>query len=844
MNTAYADWVGQETDIGALHSGGGGATAQSGTRAGPPTAGWLLFAAGVVLPAISLLFEIVSGFCAAISFDPIPTVWHMLLVACVPTANAYAWLTLRRQDHRHISRAATLNALAVGVSLCYAFALLPLSPFACLAVAVAGVGLIALAPALALVAALVLRRKLRTLAASVTYAAFPRAWPGVAAGLAALLLLGVPKLTTFAGVEAAMRAPTRSAGVRFLRSYGNREELLRLCFPAERPLAPLGLVRSALTAVRLRLPVMREILPDDARKLYYRVTGNPYNSVMPPAIRSVQGDTIGRLNDGREFDFAQGGAAVAAPIRGLSLAESALDGTVDADAGVAYVEWTVTFRNESKLQREARMQVALPPGAVVSRLTLWIDGKEREAAFGERGQVAAAYQKVVQRRRDPVMVTSSGKDLVMVQCFPVPPDGGVMKARIGITSPLYLASAGEALLRLPFVVERNFGVPDGSRHALRIGADAAMAYPQGKPRFASTGAGDSRVLQGSLGGQDLASPSSIRVTRRPDIARTWTEDPHSAAYVICQEVVARPPAIPQRVIVVVDGSRGMAEYAEPIARAVARLADSLEVSVVMAGDDVVELVGAGNTSRERRDSTARQVAAFGFGGGCDNAQALTRALATAGQSNGAALVWLHGVQPVELSDVHRIADAWKAAPHPPGLYELQLNAGPNVVGSALDAVPRATSPYGFGDPEGDLGRLVPLLSGDVGVLELERTRTECGSGEPQGPHGSPHLARLWANDEVARLLATGTGDDRTNAVRVATGYQLVTPVSGAVVLETEAQFKEAGLKSVDPNSVPVVGTVPEPATWALMILGALIIALSRSPYLRRVQYWGTTRAQG
>ena len=44
-------------------------------------------------------------------------------------------------------------------------------------------------------------------------------------------------------------------------------------------------------------------------------------------------------------------------------------------------------------------------------------------------------------------------------------------------------------------------------------------------------------------------------------------------------------------------------------------------------------------------------------------------------------------------------------------------------------------------------------------------------------------------------------------------YQLVTPVSGAVVLETEAQYAQARLRPIDAATAPAV--VPEPGTLSL-----------------------------
>ena len=56
------------------------------------------------------------------------------------------------------------------------------------------------------------------------------------------------------------------------------------------------------------------------------------------------------------------------------------------------------------------------------------------------------------------------------------------------------------------------------------------------------------------------------------------------------------------------------------------------------------------------------------------------------------------------------------------------------------------------------------------------------AGESSKPAGSQHFARLWALGEIRRL---GAGRDQETARQLATRYQLVTPLSGAVVLETK-----------------------------------------------------------
>src|SRR5262252_7000064 len=104
---------------------------------------------------------------------------------------------------------------------------------------------------------------------------------------------------------------------------------------------------------------------------------------------------------------------------------------------------TIEFRNAGVMAREARLEIALPPGGVVSRATLWVNGEEKDGAYGGRAEVRAAYQKVaVVQRRDPLLVTTRGADRVLAQAFPVGRNGGTIKFKIGITAPLELIEQG------------------------------------------------------------------------------------------------------------------------------------------------------------------------------------------------------------------------------------------------------------------------------------------------------------------------------------------------------------------------------------------------------------------
>jgi len=90
------------------------------------------------------------------------------------------------------------------------------------------------------------------------------------------------------------------------------------------------------------------------------------------------------------------------------------------------------------------------------------------------------------------------------------------------------------------------------------------------------------------------------------------------------------------------------------------------------------------------------------------------------------------------------------------------------------------------------------------------------------------LVRLWAYGEVQKLCASNYKGAHDEAVRLAAAYHLVTPRTGAVVLETAQQFQQAGLTPAAPGQVP---TIPEPETWAL--IGVLFVVFLIAAWRKR-----------
>jgi hypothetical protein len=386
---------------------------------------FLIFTA-LVLPSVAILIEITSGICAKMFFDPLPTVWHKVLVITVPLANLLVIHGLWWNDAEYHWRLGLANGLAVAVSTFYTIIYLPVTPIAVVALLFAGLGVLALAPVLSLIASALCLRQLQMLEREgrefYGSARKPMRDFGFGFALAALILIAieVPVIATRVWMwKATSDSQAESArAINLLRRYGHEKTLLAAC-NSQREFASLIGVFSNFS-----YPLGAE----QSRMVFYRVTGKPCDAARGDGFNAFAFD-----DHSPELDETGELRGLSRP--DLSLANSRIDGSLDPDAALGYLEWTMVFKNTATFQQEARAQLALPPGGVVSRLTLWVNGEEREAAFAERGKVQAAYDSVVNTRRDPVLVTTQGGDIVDVQCFPVQPNAE-MKIRLGVTFPL------------------------------------------------------------------------------------------------------------------------------------------------------------------------------------------------------------------------------------------------------------------------------------------------------------------------------------------------------------------------------------------------------------------------
>jgi hypothetical protein len=143
-----------------------------------------------------------------------------------------------------------------------------------------------------------------------------------------------------------------------------------------------------------------------------------------------------------------------------------------------------------------------------------------------------------------------------------------------------------------------------------------------------------------------------------------------------------------------------------------------------------------------------------------------------------------------------------------------LQAGPNKLLNQVKWTLISRTIPRLGTVEEDLGGFFESLYSTRSRPVFHRTVENSGL---MSVTGSQHIARLWARDQVRSLLEN---NDSINAINLAANYQLVTAVSGAVVLESQQQYKENDLTPVDQNTVP---TIPEPHQWILALFVVVFI---------------------
>ena len=740
---------------------------------------------GVVFPILAASIELTTGICRNTFFDPLPNIWSCLVFALIPIGNAMVLYGLAHPTEKSLSRLMLANGISIGVSAYFSLTFVTLLPVSMLA-SLIGIGLCGLTPFFALVCACRLRTRLLAMRGKYEISSPERLGSlGGIAGFLLLLPIGLSALTTDVALNWIENGNVefREKGIHWLENYGSKSVLAHLAAGRRLGYYTWGSSYGLFDDWNRRSSVTPELL--------YRLTGRSFPQLDQPTWRS-----------GRPLwnPFKIYTPTPRRGTEGLSLSESVIDGWADGDGVVGYLEWTMVVRNDGPRTQEAVSTIQLPKGATVSRVTLWVNGEEREAAFAAKAKVTEAYQRVVRRKRDPILITTDGLDRIQVRCFPVLPRDH-MRFRIGISLPLELESPTRAVLPLPFFVDRNFSLPDKTRHHLWIESRGTLDLPGKNVAASLTREGKNR-LEVRISGSELPNIASAIKVSRQDISTVWNawdENELPVVGTLKNTVTGHQPAV-----VVLDGSWAMRSRWDEV---LGLLENASHVrQVFLADKDVQEFEFDTPESRTRTLQFLRQ---FKPNRGRDNVTALRAAWSTASRTADSRIIWIHAPQPYALST---IATLWRPfnRSDAPGLIDAPMMVGPNVV---VDELPQLKNVHS-----------VPLIGNDSSnfwkrVAQIDTLPFELAQGSPpvHAYQASRHLTRIWALQHIHQQLDKGREWD--DLVPIAEHYRIVSPVSGAVVLETNAQYRQAGLQAPK-NNLPQTAT---PATL-LLLVGLVLLA--------------------
>ena len=759
-----------------------------------------LFLLGVVLPVITLLVELVAAMSAQVYLDPIPTWWHVALVAAVPAVNALVLLKLSDPGHHSYEPWFWANGIIIGVAGIYALAFGPIVLFSFIALIWFGLGLLPLSPILAFCASIAIAAALHRAAYDGEVATAGRHVRATAMAVVlggGLFLCGdIPAYMTRTALADALSrdADTQVAGLSGLRRWGWRSELLRLCYQDR-------------VDIRPTTHVLEGVPPADVQRIFFQAEGQPFNEI--PMHRFIGFE---QRMFGRNLDESLGGESVSGKRKKLYFDRSEIDVEVYPEQQLAYLEWTFEFQNDNSWREEARAQILLPAGGVVSRLTLWVNGEPREAAFAGTSQVQAAYQEVaVVQRCDPVLVTWKGSDRVFMQCFPVLPKDR-MKVRVGVTAPLETAATSSEC-RLPYFIEQNFQNTRSLEHQLTIGSqDAAVIVDPDHSRGHLT-----RRLQLTVADAEIpAATVRIRNPSLGDSNKTLASTAFDGQQQITQVLKPEKLRPVQRICFVVDGSEGMRPHFSAIANAAVQAGTGRDVRFLLVGDQTHDLSSQLKSSgRSTSRKLVSQMKKLAGRGGYDNVPAILQACQDQRFAENVAIVWLHSAVPIELSP---ISDLWTNDQELAELqiFDIQVGRGPNRVAEHFESQVMRPRVWQAGTLTEQMSELVNELA--VGTTRWKREYSAITDAvvEPSATStaAQTHLVELFASHDVQQRLNQAYEQNRDEAIRVAETHHIVTPVTGAVVLETDQQFEEAGLTPVDADDKSAIIT-PEPSTFTL-----------------------------
>ncbi len=742
-----------------------------------------LVAVAIALGFAAPTIELVLRICTNLFFDPLPTLLHVVAFYLIPISLSVTLYLISQPYTPARGRVASICvSYALILSIAYSIWFLPISWISVLGIIGLGIGIMGLVPYFLFAAAIsILHDWSRWLPEEISRSRRTRVLRTLPLLIPVLLILWWNPIMIKIGdsLLESDNVTTRYTGLAVLDHFTSAEELRWRSFEIHTNFFGTELYDSG----RLR----------DA---YYYIYGTR------PGIAKKSESLFGPAE--WEFDMDRGSTVIGKRQQGLELGESALDARVKTADGYGYYEWTMVFDNRTADRKEARAAIQLPLYSVVSKASLWVDGEEREAAYGTTAHVRSVYKQIVQRRRDPLLVTMIGPDQVQLQCFPVPAQSS-MKVRLGITCPLV-----DGKLQVPRFIETNFDIPDNLQHSIWVEGDAT-----GRAVVAGTDeqdAGHQLTLS-----NDMLSRLDTFFQFDTDTPQQYVFDNGALTLTrLGEKSITNPP------VLVVDGRDDVFD----------RFGDLQWSSMPFSA--VIVAHPFGYSVWDGKQDLGEFMADQSTHGGVNPCPALVRAISDA-RSKKAPIVWLHGSLPSAVRDDLALEQTLRRGDDHIVVTCVAVSGEINSLVSDLTYMRwfKPIAPTGnFAD---DVHAAVAIASEQYAVADGQIPL----GGQPSSGFaftqadtvGMSHPYRLFLYSEIMNDWYAH-GKVPADLKHQALVSRLVTPVSGAVVLESQSQYRAADLDpSVGAENIP---KIPEPEFYLLLSLALAVTAFA---------YWRKRRAE-
>ncbi|WP_188133866.1 XrtN system VIT domain-containing protein [Chitinophaga sp. CF418] len=474
---------------------------------------------------------------------------------------------------------------------------------------------------------------------------------------------------------------------------------------------------------------------------------------------------------------------------------------------MAYTEKTVSVKNSLITKWTNRQEAIyifhLPEGAVVSSLSLWINGREEKGILTTKAKADSAYKTIVGvENRDPSVVHWQEGNTVTVRVFPVM-NNEERQFKLGITAPLSLEHGA--------LIYRNIyfdGPSTGS-----TGEDVDISFETPPADLQRSGI----FSKGKDGRLTASGPyrADWQVSFKDEGLAHQLFSANGKVFSVAPYRKEMAAADVSDVYLDINSAWSKQEY-----NSVLSLLKYKRVWVYV--DEMMEQVTDQNRSDLFEQAAESRFSLFPF---FEVAQPANAIVITKGVVNSPSVDDLENA---------RFMDAlkeWLAGGQHIMLYNLGGELSPY-----LRTLKECRT---FRYDQGDITALKGLLDDHRFPASMEtdqRIVVESAGmtiNETPGTEVSTapdHLQRLFAYNHIMHAmgprLLTG-GDESDTLVAEASESYIVTPLSSLVVLEKNEDYERFNIRdsnnSLGNASLAGKGAVPEPHEWALIVIGLLLI---------------------